>query len=578
MRLNPFAKPKPPSPAEVLRAIDAVPELRDAVVEAYTAPYDPDANLSAEQGGALYYRGLLHSSRDLPDYDHKRAVSLSYKLADYNPIARRVANISKTYVIGSGVSWAVYSDDEDEASKARAAKLEEVLRRFWDAPHNKMALKLPARIRALSITGEQCWSVAVDAAGQVRVGYVDPDAIEATIPDPRNSERDAAVVLRAQKPGGEPVVLKCVAIGEVVGQRGYGRRMPAAEGETFSFAGMGTGGGDLTGVYAGSCFFWKVNGPPNARRGRPDVLAAIDWIDAHEQVLANDVDRTDFQTRFVADVTLTGADEQAVKKRTNEIAKNPPKAGTVLVHNDSEAWAMLAPELRMQDAQAISDLLLSYVATGTDMPKLWLNGAMDVNRATASEMPEPTYMALEERQTFVQDMLAEVLCFVLDQAEIAGAEGLARDALNPEPWPITVSMPELVRKDLNPAATALQSVVTAITTALEGHVIDRHTALEAMVLALQNFGVKCDLAAMEGRIEAEREAAEEKAAEIAQQYPDTGVHVADQVDAAMRDESRRQTEALEQQAHTDRMLDTIGRLAEAMGNRPRRSRTPSRRP
>lgn len=539
MRLNPFAKRTAPSHADVLRAIEATPELRSLVVEAYSAPYDPDMNLSATQGGAMYFRGLLQSARDLPDYDHRRAVDLSYKLADYNPIARRVANIMKSYTVGSGVTWEV---DEDAENYER---IHETLARFWDNPYNKMRLRLPDRVRALSITGEQCWSVAVDSKGQVKIGYIDPTSIDAVIQDPTNAERPAAVILAIKGKDGQPLVLKCVACVEDPNARGYGRLMAAEEGETYTFP---RPSGELTGTYGGSCFFWRVNAPSNASRGRPDILASINWIDAYETILANDVDRTDYQTRFTWDVMLAGADDKKVNERTKQIAtKGPPKSGTVNVHNDSETWTAVTPDLHMQDAQAGADLILSFIATGTDLPKTWLNGLMDTNRATAAEMPEPTYMVLEERQTFVQDMLAEVLCFVLDQAEVAGTLP-SRGTLNPEPWPVNVTMPELVRKDMTPAAAALQSVVTALTTALEGHIIDSGTAQQAITLALQNFGIEVDVEAMRKAIEDEKAAAEEKAAEMRSQYPDTSPGVADQVDQAMRSESRRQAEAVERVA------------------------------
>lgn len=508
MRLNPFAKPKPPSAAEVLRAIEASPAIRDAIVEAYTQPYDPDANLSATQGGSAYMRGLMQSARDVPDYDHRRAMKLAYNLADINPLARRIGNIYKAFVVGSGVTYTV-------AAQERADELTKWLDRFWADNHLKT--RLPARVKALSTTGEQCWSVAVDGAGQVRLGYVDPETIEGVIANPLNAEEDVAVVLGVKDKEGKAIVLKVIREEDDPNSAAYARRVAAAKGETYTLP-SGIAGTTETGAYAGSCFFWRVNAPPNARRGRPDTLAAIDYIDAYDQILMNDVDRTDLQKRFTWDVTLSGADAQAIKARAKELAA-PPKPGTVNVHNDSEIWAAITPDLRMQDAQAGADLLLSYIATGTDMPKLWLNGTMDTNRATASEMPEATYMALEERQTFVQGMLAEVLCFVLDQAELAG-QIERRDGLRPEPWPVSVDMPELVRKDLNPAAAALGAVVTAVTAAKEAHIIDCVVAQQAVVMALGNFGLEVDIAEMQKRVETEEAEAEVKQAEMMAPYRD----------------------------------------------------------
>ena len=551
MRLNPFARPKEPSPAEVLRAVQASPALNDAFAEAYGG-YDPDAGLTAAQGGSAYFRGLLDSGRDLPAYDWKRVVETAYYLADYNPLAKRAVNIRKDYTIGSGLSFAVHGDD-DTATEA----LTKVLDRFWDDPHNKLKLKLPMRVRALSITGEQCWPVAVDDKGQVRLGYVDPAAIAHVLKDPHNGERDAAVVLERRDSEGKEIVLKAVVIDGDPDSPTFARRIGLAKGEAFAFPKAGTGGGELTGVYAGACFFWRVNSLPNAERGRSDLMAAINFMDAYEQVLMNDVDRTILQKSFAWDVTLTGAGDPQIAEWKKRHAA-PPKPGTVLVHNESELWEAKNPDLHMQDATALEDQILSYVSTALEMPKTWLNGQMDVNRATASEMPEPTFMALEERQTFVQDMLTEVLAFVLDQAELAGTLA-RRPGVQPEPWPITVEMPELVRKDMAPAATALGSVVTAMAAAIEANVLDEQVAQEAAVLALQNLGIEVDVEEMRVRIDKAKAEREEKAAQMPYGAPgdapppEMAQRVAEALDETLREATRERVARVRE----DRLLDAL---------------------
>ena len=505
MRLNPFARPKEPSPAEVLRAVQASPALNDAFAEAYGG-YDPDAGLGAAQGGSQFYRGLLDSGRDLPSYDWQRVVQTAYYLADNNPLGKRIVNIWKNYTIGSGLSFAVHGD-EDASTEPITKRLDS----FWDDPHNKMRLKLPMRMRALSITGEQCWPVAVDDKGGVRLGYVDPAAIQRVVKDPHNGERDAAVVLEGKDAEGNAIVLKVVVIEGDPSSQNFGRRVGLVQpGEAFAFPKVGLAGNELAGTYAGACFFWRVNSLPNAERGRSDLMAAINFMDAYEQMLMNDVDRTILQKSFVWDIELMGAGDPQIAEWKKK-HPNPPKPGTQLVHNESEKWLAITPDLHMQDAAAGADLILSYVATGTEMPKTWLNGLMDANRATASEMPEPTYMALEERQTFVQDMLTEVLAFVLDQAELAG-QLPRRAGVTPEAWPVTVEMPELVRKDMAPAATALGSVVTAMAAAIEANVLDEEVAQEAAVLALSNLGIEVGIAAMRERIKVAKAEREEKAA------------------------------------------------------------------
>jgi hypothetical protein len=57
-----------------------------------------------------------------------------------------------------------------------------------------MSLKLPKKVRELSIYGEQCYPTFVNELdGFVRLGYLDPSLIETIVKDPDNpSSRSAS--------------------------------------------------------------------------------------------------------------------------------------------------------------------------------------------------------------------------------------------------------------------------------------------------------------------------------------------------------------------------------------------------
>ena len=170
-------------------------------------------------------------------------------------------------------------------------------------------------------------------------------------------------------------------------------------------------------------FFWAVNKVQGATRGRSDLMPVADFLDLYDRLIFDEAERMSFLRAFVYDVTITGADEAALTKRAATSA--PPKPGSVYYHNEAEELKAVTPDLKAQDGATTADLILSLIATGVGLPKTWLNGIMDVNRASAASMDEPSLKRLRARQQVVIGAVERMVRFALDRLRKRGLAHLS---------------------------------------------------------------------------------------------------------------------------------------------------------
>ena len=495
--------PGGPAPASVLQEGVYGPGL-----------YDPDENLTADQGGSLYFRRLSRSTRDLPPIVHERVLKAAYWLYLSNPLARRVIDVTRDYVVQGGVTVQARGDDDD----LRAAQ-QDIIEKFWDDPDNAMDLSLYQQVAELGLYGEQIWSAAVNPVdGRVSLGYVDPEEVKDVIVDPKNTKIVRAVVLKGDGPN-DSRYLKVINYDQTPGAKTYGRLVGAetdAQGQVIETLKVG----DKEISYDGSCFFFAINKVSNAKRGQSDLATLIDWIDAYDQFLMNELDRSLLMKAFVFDVACQGMTEEQIKEYAK--ANGVPKPGSVRYHNEKITWAAVSPDLKTADAQIGADLLLGHTATGAGIPKLWLGGSVDVNFATARELSEFGFAKLNARQRFVRYMVERVIIFVHDCAELKGQLPRRADLKDgrPAPWMFVVTLPEIRARDLKSGADTTKAIVDAVMTARADTLIDEQVAQEAIAVGLSELGLDVDLEQMRERIEEEKAARAEAAEQVPPALPE----------------------------------------------------------
>ena len=445
---------------------------REAVSPALLFGQDPDGfrRIGAPDGLG---RGLGHmlSPRDLNPPLHTRMQQVAYYLYLVNPLAHRIVEYTKNYVVGDGVSV-----------RAEDPAVERVIERFWNDAVNRVERMLPESVKELGIFGEQCWLAAVNPVdGRVRLGYLDPAEIEAIEWGELRvggevGESDlvvsvpVAVVRRGSAGDSAPRRLRIIRVDEDPESASFGR---------------------LT----GDCFYFAINKARSASRGVSDLYAIGDYLDGYDKMLFGMIDRVGFSNAFIWDVLLKGATEETVQEWLKE--QRPPRPGSVRVHNEQVEWKAVTPNLGAADFNEAARAIKNMNLAGAGFPEHWFADGGNVNRASALEMGEPTLRTLLERQGFVSFMIRELVEFVIDQALAAGT---LDEAVNPR---FTVEMPEMSLRDLGKAAEALSQVGSTVIELRRAKLIDRETAQHLLARVAVQLGVEMDLNQVRQRLQDE---------------------------------------------------------------------------
>jgi hypothetical protein len=401
------------------------------------------------------------SARDLPVLTQSRMREIAAWLWQTNLLANRLIELPVAYLLAEGV-----------ALRAKDPESQKVLDAFWGDPINQWDLKLPRKVRELALYGEQCWPAFVDSVtGHVRLGYLDPARIQTVVTDPDNADQPIGIVTAKDKQG-RARRYRIIINGpeDCFSPRTVAIRRDFADGE---------------------CFYFTINALSNGRRGRSDLLAQADWLDAYEQFLFGEIDRNNFLRAFLWDVTLKGATPAEVEARAKQIAA--PAPGSVRVHNDAETWETVTPDLKAVDAAEAARLFRNHILGGATMPEHWSGGGGDVNRATGESMSEPTFKMYSMRQREWKNILEQVARFVINRNyDPSGAE-LLIDILDPDPEFVPEAVfPEMTTRDTTKYASALQQVVAACALAVEREFLSAHVAAQIIQTVAERLGVEYD--------------------------------------------------------------------------------------
>jgi hypothetical protein len=427
------------------------------VVEAAASQAQPGNQSREEPGFSRITGGGTASGRDLSPLKQERMQRLAEFLWESNLLANRLVELPLAYLLAEGVTLTC-NDPEHQ----------KLLDGFWNDPINNWPLKLAPRVRALGLLGEQCYILHVnEGSGFVRLGYLDPRQIATVVQDPDNPEQAIGVITRKDSRG-----------------RSYKYRVAllAPDDQLFSQRTCEIRKEAFT---DGECMLFQVNKFPDGTRGRSDLLGQMDWLDAYDQFLFDELDRIGYLRSFVWDVTLTGMDPAGVEEFDKKF--KPPEPNSKFVHNDGVKLQAINPSLQSADTSESARLLRNHVLGGATVPEHWFGGGGDVNRAAAGEMGEPTFKVYTMRQSVLKLMLEDIGRMVLWKATGTGEPNWADES-----WKVTAKFPELANKDITKFATAMQTVVTSVISMIDGGLLTEETGLGLIADVAARFGARID--------------------------------------------------------------------------------------
>jgi hypothetical protein len=456
----------------LLEAVGFKPASDAAPVSIESAPVrEAAASQSEDEPGFRRLTGdglTKYNDRDLTPLAQDRMQKLAEYLWQSNLLANRLTELPLAYLLAEGVTLTCKHDEHQKLLDA-----------FWNDPINNWPLKLAGRVRALSLLGEQCYITRVnEGSGFVRLGYLDPRQIGNVVMDPDNPEQPIGVITKRDTHG-KYWKYRVVVLGDDADL--FTERTQKIRAEDFT---------------DGECLLYQVNKFPNGSRGRSDLLGQMDWLDAYDGFLFDEIDRIGYLRSFVWDVTLNGADQTKIE----EFDKNfkAPAPNSKFVHNDSTKLEAVAPELQAADTSESARLLRNHVLGGATVPEHWFGGGGDVNRAAASEMGEPTFKVYTMRQTDLKLMLEQIGRYVLWKSTKTGDPNWGD-----EQWKVTASFPELVNKDLTKFAAAMSQVASCVVLLIDNGLLTKERGLQLIANVAQRFGQEIDAAAELVKAEAE---------------------------------------------------------------------------
>jgi hypothetical protein len=457
LELTPFAQDQDFSEPQ------RVTEQLDPTMFASAAPTQEDWYWGRLAGGMeedYYWRRLSDNwfQKDLIPSTYLEVHNACYEAYNANPLAFAIIELTTSFVLGDGPTVT-----------ARNPRVQKILMDFWHDPDNHMDDRCYSLCTELALYGEQFIHFFVNTYdGTVKIRQIDPSVIDEIETDPEDIETLWRIHRRPigqvmSSPTGDPTILAPNVSQGTAGTWFSARTNdPDKPPEVMQFA---------------------VNKVSNAKRGKSDLATLLPWLRRYKDWLTDRVRINKYKGAFLYDVTLQGADKKAIDRKKMEYGY-PPEPGSVLIHNESERWTAVQPNINANDASGDGRQIKLMVAVGASLPEHYLSDGTSSNRATAAEMGLPTLLRFKRRQRVVKTMLTAILDRVIFEAKRVGKLGPHIDTS------YDIVMPE-IDTSANPLlAQGLNYLINALATAkAQGWLSDE----TAMRLLFQFAGAEVDV-------------------------------------------------------------------------------------
>lgn len=331
--------------------------------------------------------GLPH---DRMGFDREAVMSDCMDAWRFNPLARRIVELTSQYVVGGGMN-----------PVCPHAPTQAFLNHFWQHRLNHLPVRLIDMSDELVRSGNLFLLLSTDPGGMSYLRLVP----SADISEIRSRDNDVEQELEY-------------------------RLKPAVDGEEQRYAAYDayTDGLNAHGEFGTVMLHYVVNRPAGAQWGESDLGPVLRWLSRYTSWLEDRVRLNRFRNAFIYVVKAHFANESARQARQTQLLATPPSPGSVLVTDESEEWSVLSPRLEALDASTDGLAIKKMIAAGVGVPLHFLAEPESSTRTTAEAAGGPTFRRFEQRQRFMQWMLSDLCQIVvarraqMDRAVISPAE------------------------------------------------------------------------------------------------------------------------------------------------------------
>ena len=364
-----------------------------------------------------HWSSMSGSRHDRTESDIVKQYQDSLEAWRKNPLAWRIIQITTDYVVADGIH---FSSENENISRFIDA--------FWQHPENHINTRLETMCDELSRSGDLFPVLFRQRQNGVSLlRFLTKDQIQEIETAPNDWERETAIIQKTTDPT-RPKVWRTPHYSRSSRNRAI-------------------------------ALHYSINKPIGAMFGESDLATVLPWLLRYSRMLEDRV-RFHWATRLF--LWFVQVPRNRVQEKTEQY-KKPPKAGSVIVHDESEKWEAISPVLRGADAAPDMKAVRNIIDAGSGYPPHWRGEATDVNLATAQAMQEPAERHLTRRQNYFTWMLSDLTY----QAY------LRANQLRPELWPLpetnnykelfSVTAPDVSRGDNYALAQAAEKLAAAFT-------------------------------------------------------------------------------------------------------------------
>lgn len=371
-------------------------------------------------------------SKDMDATKHAKLRALADSAVTSHPLAKKAMALRKSFVTQEGFKVeAKYEGDAIKTRDGRTLTAEEVRDRVQSYLDEHWEInwegRIADRVHVLNVFGElAAWMPPLNAkTGQFRINFIDSEFIDSIEADPTNMERIENVAFSqalkfrtnaVHQPG--PEYKWDEKTREWVWMR---KCMPVVEKCWVS--------GDFT----GEMLYLGINTLGCKHRGLSDLTPVVDFLEVFDQLLWTETDRVKMLRSMMFQYIMKNAkDENELKKKQQELSKNPPPPGSFVVTNESIEIKEICPSLNTASSLEVIKYVFGLCAGCLDLPEHFFYSAGDVNRASAREMTDPIYAGVRDRKKSVTGLLYTEHAYALQKAaeiETSLVYGLPKQAL-----------------------------------------------------------------------------------------------------------------------------------------------------
>jgi hypothetical protein len=317
------------------------------------------------------------SPRDRLTYDRQEVLADCMDAWRFNPLARRITELTTTYVTGGGF-----------VVSCPHAGTQAFLERFWEHRLNHLSLRTGELSDELVLSGNLFLLLSTDASGMSYLRVIPSADIVRIESSEADVEQEIFYVGKSGLTGDERVFPAYQP----------GRDRPEG------------GGG-----FAPVMLHYAVNRPVGSQWGESDLAPVLKWLSRYNAWLEDRVRLNRFRNAFVYVVRARFANETARSNRQAQLAAHPPAPGSVLVTDENEEWSVIAPKLEALDASSDGLAIKKMIAAGVGLPLHFLAEPESSTKTTAEASGNPTYRRFAERQRAMCWILQDLLRVVVER-------------------------------------------------------------------------------------------------------------------------------------------------------------------